>query len=202
MNEKKFKVGDRVAVTVDWVRPKKDAVGTAIKVDSYDSTVLVEFDEHMDGHSGDGDGKAGHCWWLDFTSVKLINPDWKIIIIPEGNKTNARLYENGKVVKSVITRKHPDDEYSVKEACKSCMNMLFGEEKEEPSYNGFKIGDIVEYTGGNLPTGVRGEVVCFDTIYKVIGVDFKIEYPGLNTLEAHLPEKTGYWCVPWNIEKV
>lgn len=26
--------------------------------------VLIQFDDHINGHDGDGKGKRGHCWYL------------------------------------------------------------------------------------------------------------------------------------------
>ena len=27
--------------------------------------VLIEFEDYIDGHSGDSKGKRGHCWWFN-----------------------------------------------------------------------------------------------------------------------------------------
>lgn len=38
---------------------------------------LVEFDESMGGHSGNGayKGKRGHCWWFDYCLDKFTTTD-------------------------------------------------------------------------------------------------------------------------------
>jgi hypothetical protein len=38
---------------------------------------LVEFDESMGGHSGNGayKGKRGHCWWFDYCLEKVTATD-------------------------------------------------------------------------------------------------------------------------------
>lgn len=38
---------------------------------------LVEFDESMGGHSGNGayEGKRGHCWWFDYCPDKVTATD-------------------------------------------------------------------------------------------------------------------------------
>lgn len=38
---------------------------------------LVEFDESMGGHSGNGayKGKRGHCWWFDYCLDKFTATD-------------------------------------------------------------------------------------------------------------------------------
>ena len=42
---------------------------------------LVEFDESMGGHSGNGayKGKRGHCWWFDYCLDKFTSTDGIII---------------------------------------------------------------------------------------------------------------------------
>ena len=79
-----WKIGDRVAVTDLGTAPQDD-FGVEIKV-GYKGTIinflkvavpwnpdetikfLVEFDEFIDGHSGNDVGKVmgkpGHCWWM------------------------------------------------------------------------------------------------------------------------------------------
>lgn len=121
-----FKVGDRVVgvgehdgITIDGL------VGTIINDRQNHGYCGVEFDKDIDGHSCFGRGKYGHCWNVDTNKLKPYSNDWKVVIIPEGDKTLGRLYENGKVVKSVETKKHPDDEYSVETATKVIMERLF-----------------------------------------------------------------------------
>lgn len=79
-----WEIGDRVAVT-DLGKASQEDFGVEIKV-GYKGTIinflkvaapwspdeiikfLVEFDEPIDGHSGNGagkiSGKPGHCWWM------------------------------------------------------------------------------------------------------------------------------------------
>lgn len=88
-----WKIGDRVVVT-DLGKASQEDHGIEIKVGykgtiidfsrvnnpwNFDETLrfLVQFDEFMDGHNGNGvgrvKGKPGHCWWMQG------NPDSNLI---------------------------------------------------------------------------------------------------------------------------
>lgn len=71
--------------------------------------------------------------------VELVEPyqDWKVVIVPRGNKTVAKLYKNNAVVKTVECNKHPDDEYSMDEAIKVVTERLL--EPEKPKYYNGKV---------------------------------------------------------------
>lgn len=127
----KFKVGDRVVGIGTWDHKNIDGkYGTVFSTTgSTHNNIAIEFDENIGGHDCSSAGKRckdGHGWWVNPNQLKLANtPDWKVLIMPEGDKTTGRLYENGKVVKSVETKKHPDDEYSIDKACEVIMERLF-----------------------------------------------------------------------------
>lgn len=124
----KFKVGDRV-VGIDIVDGKdiRGKAGIVKHINEYNN-LAVEFDDYIDGHSCQsyfkGSIKKGHGWWCSDRHLKL-EENWKVLIMPEGDKTTGRLYKNGEVVKSVETKKHPDDEYSIDKACEVIMERLF-----------------------------------------------------------------------------
>ena len=50
---------------------------TETTVDDIRDRFLVEFDESMGGHSGNGayKGKRGHCWWFDYCLDKFTITD-------------------------------------------------------------------------------------------------------------------------------
>lgn len=56
-----YKVGDRVKC-VDSDLHLHNKIGTIICVD--EDEIGVEFDEFIWGHTCDGIGKNGHCWWI------------------------------------------------------------------------------------------------------------------------------------------
>lgn len=121
MGERKFNVGDKVNV-----RGHGEGVIKFIDNDSLPYAVELKQGGY---HNCAGYCKVGRGYWAQEDQLELISstdkPDWKVLIIPDGDKTLGRLYENGKVVKSVETKKHPDDEYSAEIATKTIMERLF-----------------------------------------------------------------------------
>lgn len=65
----KFKVGDRVLTKKLW--NNRDIKGTIIAF-ANNNEYAIEFDEDIDGHSAQGKGKDGHCWWF-FNNEKPMN---------------------------------------------------------------------------------------------------------------------------------
>lgn len=134
-----FKIGDRVkAIATEDSDRIVGKTGTICAVPNlYVKRYGVRFDDCIKGHNCGGTCEEGYGWYVPGGKlVRLINEDkslskdWKVVIIPDGDKTLGRLYENGKVVKSVETKKHPDDEYSVETATKVIMERLFPEKEE------------------------------------------------------------------------
>jgi hypothetical protein len=146
------------------------------------------------------------CIW-DERGLKLAeaNPkDWKVIIIPDGDKTIGKLFEDGNLTTIVETKKHSIDEYSINEAIKSITARLV--EKHDERKHNFKIGDIVELVEKDvnyapIPVGTRGEVVSYSpsSLWDV-GVDFKMPY-GCYThdLDMRIKTPTGRW---YNADKL
>src|SRR5690349_10645531 len=67
----KFKKGDRVKVTGNYGKDFKDSPGVVLAYDG--DHISVEFDNHIDGHDGDGSGKQGYCWKLPISMVTRVN---------------------------------------------------------------------------------------------------------------------------------
>ena len=93
--------------------------------------------------------------------------DWKVVIIPDGDTTVAKFYENDKIVKEVTTKKSPDDEYDWKEAVKVLCDRLCTNAEHEPEkfYNGrvfcVDSGDrIGMYTTGKIYEFKDGQLIC------------------------------------------
>ena len=163
----KFKVGDRVVANknVAWMTTK-DKIGTVIGIhkDDYGVPIAVEFDEYVGGHSCRGikdevkPGKYGHCAWCgdeDLEFVKRAKADWKVVIIPDGDKTIGKLIEDGKTVKKVTTKKHPDDKYDMNYAIKVVTERLV-----EPKYYNGKIVCV--------DTGCAPDCLTVGKIYTVV----------------------------------
>lgn len=80
MTKPAFKVGDRVRCIDRFFNPNATGkIGTVI--DNDDFSVLVEFDEFVNGHDGSGRGKDGRCWWVpnDTECLETIKTPLKVI---------------------------------------------------------------------------------------------------------------------------
>lgn len=142
-----FKVGDRVVGIGRFDSRDIDGkLGTVVKITNDGiKDIGVEFDEHIDGHSAGGKAKDGHGWFVESYALKLVDtPTWKVLIMSDGDKTTGRLYENGKVVKSVETKKHPDDEYSIEAACEVIMERMFPKTPTIVKQDKYEVGDKVK----------------------------------------------------------
>lgn len=140
----KFKVGDRVvSIGEHDGRDVDGKYGTIVRIDGGSCNPIgVGFDYDIDGHSCGCKCENGHGWFLPESKLKLVDaPKWKVLIMPEGDTTTGRLYEDGKVVKSVSTKKHPDDEYSIDKACEVIMDRLFPKIIKQDKY---EVGDKVK----------------------------------------------------------
>lgn len=69
----KFQVGDRVrCIKRDYEIGGINIVNElGVIRETGDSNVLVEFDNNIGGHSGNGKGKDNHCWWIMNSSEYL-----------------------------------------------------------------------------------------------------------------------------------
>jgi hypothetical protein len=68
-------VGDRVIAGVPFGAVRfLDKLGTIIKIRK--DSILVEFDNNIEGHSGGCLGEDGHCWWLYANDFRLVPSEW------------------------------------------------------------------------------------------------------------------------------
>lgn len=203
---KKFKVGDFVKGNAlsdrrYSITNSKMTKGEVIKVNPSGSIDII-IREHDLGYAMECEFYA-----LESKCFDKITSDWKVLIIPDGDKTIGKLFENGKVTKRVETKKHPKDEYSINEAIKSITARLVeeAEETKEPEAK-FKVGDIVEVirsTGSGVPVGTRGEVVKVTRAFSTnVLVDFKVQYPHTHTIGGFLKEPTGWIFLESSIKLV
>ena len=63
-----LRVGDRVVRKADEDE-KLETVGKHGKIIALSGLALVEFDRDIGGHSGNGRGKEGHCWWCEIKTL-------------------------------------------------------------------------------------------------------------------------------------
>lgn len=71
-------VGDRVAYTGQEFKARLGAVGRVVaERKGPGKQVGVEFEVDVGGHSCDGVGKVGRCWWVLPGDVKKVGKDFK-----------------------------------------------------------------------------------------------------------------------------
>ena len=133
-----LKVGDRV-VAKDFMSGVNidGLVGTVTEVQC--SYATVRFDKSNryfhDGTNGmNKNGVENYHFFVYKKQLRKLNDHWKVVIVPDGDKTVGELIVDGKVVKEVTTKKHPDDEYDMNYAIKVVTERL-----AEPKYYNGKI---------------------------------------------------------------
>lgn len=94
----KFQVGDRVRCIKEDCEIRSinivNELGVIREAETGASSVLVEFDNNIGGHSGGGKGKDNHCWWfmnsseylelVDNKDAKEINVGDRVKVIDTG----------------------------------------------------------------------------------------------------------------------
>lgn len=90
----KFKVGDRVRAIEahDGKEEIVGKIGTIRRINTY--SYLVEFDENINGHDGDGT-KNGHCWNC---AEDVLKPVYREIKVGEKYRVTNSKTENGNVI--------------------------------------------------------------------------------------------------------
>lgn len=82
---------------------------------------------------------------------------WEIKVTSDGDKTTAKLYENGNAVREATVTRYHSDKYSVEVAAKEAVNKLFAPQGftgkamfvgENTDGNGFTRGKIYQFTDG------------------------------------------------------
>lgn len=68
--EEDWRVGDEVVVVREFNKARLGMKGAVIAVENNDP--LVEFEQPMRGHDGDGRGRWGHCWWMNGLNRGLV----------------------------------------------------------------------------------------------------------------------------------
>ncbi|MGN1128534.1 MAG: hypothetical protein ACI4T6_06205 [Candidatus Flemingiibacterium sp.] len=81
-------------------------------------------------------------------------PDWKILIVPDGDKTSARFYDGGKCAMSASVRRYHKDSYDVFIAADEAVKKLFGKQ-DKP----------IEQTEPEKPKGYTGKAMCFTDLH-------------------------------------
>ena len=133
-----FRVGDRVKtmVNVGCYPNTKGEIGT-VKYIRNDYSALIEFDNDIAGHIGNGiseiGGKPGHCWFVDLEDLQHVSANQTVVIYPRGRETFAVLKEGKKIVKTAKAMYNPNDAkeglpYKFEVGAKLAFSRLIGED--------------------------------------------------------------------------
>ena len=169
--ESKFHIGDRVV----YAR-KNELVGVWAQIGSVGTVkgkhpilrnlLAIEFDSPVvEGHSCCGMTNPHRGQWVSSDTLDLFSkaPNWKIVIIPDGDKTIATLYNGKKAERSATVQRYHKDKYDTFTAADEAVKKLFGkQEKPEPEkpkrftgravckapITGFTVGKIYSFKDG------------------------------------------------------
>ena len=139
--ESKFHIGDRVV----YAR-KNELVGVWAQIGSVGTVkgkhpilrnlLAIEFDSPVvKGHPCCGMTNPHRGQWVSSDTLDLFSkaPNWKIVIIPDGDKTIATLYNGKKAERSATVQRYHKDKYDTFTAADEAVKKLFGkQEKPEP----------------------------------------------------------------------
>ena len=78
----------------------------------------------------DSRGKEDFICWVDIEPIKQIE-DWRIEIVPNGDKTTATLYKAGKEIKSATVKRYKEDKYSISAATEYAVKKLFEKKQKK-----------------------------------------------------------------------
>ena len=167
MSKPKFKVGDKVKILDGRHIP--NYYGGFVHSMEQEVGKVCSISQVISGSKRVAYRLNGMYFSWDERGLELVqsHPDWKVVIIPDGDTTVAKYYENGKIIKEVTTKKSPDDEYDWKEAVKVLCDRLCTDVEHEPEkfYNGrvFCVdrGDnTTMYTTGKIYEFKDGQFIC------------------------------------------
>lgn len=158
-------------------------------------------------------------WYFDPDTIRLVKKGkttQKIVITTDGIDTLARLYEDGKVVRSAQAKCAPDDEFDFETGAKLAFDrlMLRDEQKEETAthlecggrYYG-TLGTPTKYVDKSGTALCVGDIVdlsyngkCVATVATTVVVETKDEGQFVMGIECDCDEETGE-TVGWQLVK-
>lgn len=100
------------------------------------------------------------CWVDEMLEHAVMR---KIVITTDGTETLARLYENGKVVKSATAKCAPEDEFDFNIGARLAFDRLVGEEKTAEKWRVVhrpaRVGDYIRLKGINFTFNRVGDIL-------------------------------------------
>ena len=130
----KFKVGDRVEVIgakgsedlIDNSYIKEGMLGTIVVIDGGEPNIGVQFDNYVKGHTANGKGKNGFCWFMFEENIKKVETREEVEqLCLTLEKAMNRLYEIA-------------DSYTLKQAANGIINILQKKSVSRLELNKFK----------------------------------------------------------------
>ena len=167
MSKPKFKVGDKVKILDGRHIP--NYYGGFVHSMEQEVGKVCSISQVISGSKRVAYRLNGMYFSWDERGLELVQSchDWKVVIIPDGDTTVAKFYENDKIVKEVTTKKSPGDEYDWKEAVKVVCDRLCTDVEHEPEklYNGrvFCVDNGSAkhlYTTGKIYEFKDGQLIC------------------------------------------
>lgn len=165
----KFKVGDTVKVVGRVGIMNMFPTGTVGKVLEADGKPLVQSlypiwcNERSVQYVSDCDlelvSSASKSSKADMMPSK---PKWKIVIVPDGDKTSAQFYDGGKCAMTASVRRYHKDSYDVFTAADEAVKKLFGkQDKLEPENSKGYTGKAMYISDSEYDHFIKGRIYDF-----------------------------------------
>lgn len=154
----KFKVGDKVKVAKVNFGWKKNWVGKTFTIREINPNGTI-------GYSEPHYGTVEPCPYVFRESELLPVVDSKIVITTDGKITTAKLYENGKVVKTAEAKCCPEDTFDFNVGAKLAVERLTGQVDEWKVVNRpVKVGDYISLTYADFSFDRVGDILKVDEV--------------------------------------
>lgn len=169
----KMKSGDRIVMTQDFAEAKKNMTGKIIKTDCTpmaEPIVVVEFDKPFKGgHGCSGLVPSRRGYIVPVSLIKILDDykNWKIVIMPDGDKTIAKFIRNGNCIKEVFVNRYFKDTCNTETAVKEVLNKLF----KPTGYT----GRAIYYNTSKAEGLTRGKIYTFENgVYKNDNGEYRV----------------------------
>lgn len=91
----KFRIGDKVKCTDNFFEYHcKDKIGRVISDTDDENTIVVEFEDYVDGHSFGGQGRVGHCLYLPSNLLVSIDAEPNIPFEDKSEFTDKEILDS------------------------------------------------------------------------------------------------------------
>ena len=168
-----MKIGDRVRFTKKIFPLNKGMTGTIVTI-TKDQGIGVEFDDLHIGHDCNGHAMKKKGYYVSPVNLEIINDspawpekDWKIVIMPDDDKTIAKFIRNGNCIKEAFVNRYFKDTYNTETAVKEVLNKLF----KPTGYT----GRAIYYNTSKAEGLTRGKIYTFENgVYKNDNGEYRV----------------------------